>query len=167
MSPELLQAIGELTLRYAQLDGGLGFIAADLLHCQDFDIAEEMFKSIDISRKSERVRWLFNYYHRREEWWSDDLHRELLEWLDRCNKLIEHRNDIVHGAVESDDTAGQQYFVRKGRRRSADVGEVQQLNQKIVHELAIMFNIMYTINRRFEGEGSDSLRDPTAPAKPE
>jgi hypothetical protein len=152
VSSELLQAIGRLTLLHAQLDEGLTFIAADLLHCENLEVAEEMFRNMDVSRKCERLKWLFNHYHQREPWWTDELHQELIDWLVRCNKLIEHPNDIVHGALESDETTNQHFFVRKGRRHSADAAEVRQLNQQTIEELATIFDIMYTINRRFSGE---------------
>src|SRR5678816_2983129 len=98
LSFELLQAIGELTLRHTQMEEGLGFIAADLLHCEDLDVAVEIFKNMDASRECERIKWLFSHYRDREPWWTDQLHQELVDWLVRCEGLIEHRDDIVHGA---------------------------------------------------------------------
>jgi hypothetical protein len=128
------------------------------------EIAAGLTNDLDISRKIDRVRWLFKHYRERESWWTTDLQIELCAWLDQCKGLVDHRNDIIHGTLEW-DRQNRGHFIRKTRRRSAEAAEIAALNLQFVHAAARVFDILYTFDRRFRNETSDPAL--TAEAEPE
>jgi hypothetical protein len=59
---DLLFALGNLTISFAELDEALSNLVCDLMRCDEFEVAWPMIVQMDFSRKVQRGQELVRYY---------------------------------------------------------------------------------------------------------
>ncbi len=99
LSNETLMQVGRFAIEFNTLDELIRILAAVVLECEEWDVAQHLAEGDTARRNVARVRKISDILAKKYGLADAELHKALLEQLSFAEEVITQRNAVIHGEL--------------------------------------------------------------------